>query len=279
MNPFGPITAPRAARLWREIADQVFVRRYADFDVNVGLVVGGETSLVVDTRASERQGRELAAEIRWLTHNQIAVVNTHHHYDHSFGNAAFLPSEIWGHEDCEVRLKAGGPTTQVALAATMPEVAQEYADTSIVPPNRTFRDRAGIDLGGRKVELAYLGRGHTDNDVVVVVPDVGVVFGGDLVEQSGPPSFEDSYPMDWPGTLGRMLDYLKGFVVPGHGEPVGRAYVEGQLADLSALAQLATRVRFDGGSALDALTLAPFPARSARVALQRAFAQLSGELE
>jgi hypothetical protein len=54
--------------------------------------------------------------------------------------------------------------------------------------------------------------------------------------------------------------------------------VEGQLADLSALAQLAARVRFDGGSANDALPLAPFPARVARVALQRAFAQLAGEV-
>jgi hypothetical protein len=84
--------------------------------------------------------------------------------------------------------------------------------------------------------------------------------------------------MDWPGTLGRLLEVALGPVVPGHGEVVGRSFVEGQLADLSALAQLARRVRFEGGSANDALPLAPFPARVARVALTRAFAQLAGEL-
>jgi hypothetical protein len=54
--------------------------------------------------------------------------------------------------------------------------------------------------------------------------------------------------------------------------------VEGQLAELSALAQLAHRVRIDGGSVNDALPLSPFPAAAARTALLRAFAQLAGEL-
>ena len=44
--------APPGARMWREVADQVFVRRYADFNVNVGLIVGAESALVVDTRGS-----------------------------------------------------------------------------------------------------------------------------------------------------------------------------------------------------------------------------------
>jgi glyoxylase-like metal-dependent hydrolase (beta-lactamase superfamily II) len=268
----------RAGRLWREIADNVFVRRYVDFGVCIGLVIGGESALVIDTRGSERQGRELMAEIHWMTNNRLVVANTHHHYDHSFGNFAFVPAEIWGHEQCAERLRSDSKTTQLALAATMPEVAQEYASTNIAPPSRTFRTSAQLDLGSRIVELTHFGRGHTDNDAVVVIPDAQVVFAGDLVEQGGPPSFEDSYPMDWPGTLGRMLDVAEGPVVPGHGEIVRRSFIEGQLADLSALAQLATRVRFDGGSANDALPLSPFPARVARVALQRAFAQLAGEL-
>ena len=84
--------------------------------------------------------------------------------------------------------------------------------------------------------------------------------------------------MDWPLTLERLLEVAQGPVIPGHGAVVSRAFVEGQLADLSALAQLARRVRFDGGSANDALPLSPFPATVARTALLRAFAQLAGEL-
>ena len=278
MRQRGDPGAARAAGMWREVANRVFVRRYADFNVNVSLIVGAESALVVDTHGSERQGRESLGEVRRITQVRLVAANTHHHYDHTFGNFAFLPAEIWGHEQCAARLRHDGRTTQLALAAAVPDMAREYAETRITPPNKTFRDGVSLELGGRRVHLTHFGRGHTDNDVVVVVPDVGVVLAGDLVEQGGPPSFEDSYPMDWPGTLGRMLDLAEGPIVPGHGEIVDRSFVEAQLADLSALAQLARRVHFDGGSANDALPLSPFPAPAARVALQRAFAQLAGEL-
>ncbi|MGA2513880.1 MAG: MBL fold metallo-hydrolase [Candidatus Limnocylindrales bacterium] len=260
------------------MADRVFVRRFGDFNVNVGLVVGGEATLVVDTRASERQGRELADEIRPIARGPLIVANTHHHFDHAFGNFAFLPADMWGHERCAARLRDDGRATRLALVEAMPDSAEEYLETRITPPTRTFRASVWLELGGRNVELTHFGRGHTDNDIVAVVPDAHVLFAGDLVEEGAPPSFEDSYPLDWPGTLGRMLDVTGGTVVPGHGEAVTREFVEGQLADLSALAELARRVRFDGGSVEDALPLSPFPAAAARAALLRAFAQLDGAL-
>jgi len=260
------------------VADRVFVRRFLDLNVNVGLIVGEEAALVVDTRSSERQGRELADEIRRIEHGRLIVANTHHHYDHAFGNFSFLPADIWGHEQCAARLRADGRATQLALAAAMPESAEEYMETRITPPTSTLRESVSLELGGRKVDLTHFGRAHTDDDMVAVVPDVNVLFAGDLVEHGAPPSFEDSYPLDWPGTLGRMLDLACEIVVPGHGEVVGQEFVEGQLAELSALAELAHRVRFDGGSVDDALPLAPFPAVTARTALLRAFAQLDGEL-
>jgi glyoxylase-like metal-dependent hydrolase (beta-lactamase superfamily II) len=98
MSPNAKPAAVRAGGTWREVADRVFVRRYSDFNVTIGLIVGEHDSLVVDTRGSERQGRELMDEIRWITRTPLRVVNTHHHFDHSFGNRVFVPAEIWGHE-------------------------------------------------------------------------------------------------------------------------------------------------------------------------------------
>src|ERR1035437_465913 len=267
MSLFGSLSAARAARMWREVADRVYYRRFVDFNVTVGLIVGDDSALVVDTRASERQGRELIAEIRWITQNRLILANTHHHYDHAFGNYAFLPGEMWGHEQCAARLRADSRITQLALAAAMPEVAHEYTETHVTPPTKTFRQSVSLDLGGRNVDLTHFGRGHTDNDIVAVVPDVHVFFAADLIEQGGPPSFEDSYPMDWPGTLGRLLDVANGPVVPGPGEGVvGRACGGARLAVLAALAPPPRRVRFGGGSPIDPLPLSPFPATAARVA-------------
>jgi hypothetical protein len=79
-----------------------------------------------------------------------------------------------------------------------PELADEMAGFVPDLPDRTVHDAATVDLGGRSVDLRFLGRGHTDNDIVVLVPDATVMFAGDLVENNAPPNFEDGYPLDWP---------------------------------------------------------------------------------
>ena len=264
--------------MWREIGDRVFVHSFADFRLNVGLVVGGESVLVIDTRASSRQGADLQSAIALVTRLPQVVVNTHHHFDHSFGNGAFAHSEIWGHPQCVARMLEEAETSKVALAAVMPEVAAEYTETRITVPNRTIRERAAVDLGGRTVELVHLGLGHTDNDVVAVVADASVVFAGDLVEEGAPPSFEDSYPMQWPGTLAGLLARADGAVVPGHGAVVDRAFVAGQMAELKALGDIARYVRFEGGTVDDALPDSPFSGEAGRKAMERAFAELAGEI-
>ena len=106
------------------------------------------------------------------------------------------------------------------------------------PTRPDLRRRATLDLGDRRVDLRFLGRGHTDHDVVALVPDASVLFAGDLVEEGAPPSFGDAFPLDWPATLGQLLDLAgEGPVVPGHGEVVDRDFVAGQLGDVAFLAE------------------------------------------
>ncbi len=264
---------------WREIADRVFVRRYAFIDQTIGLVVGDGAALVVDSRSSPRQAAELRAEVRSLTAAPLVVVNTHHHWDHTFGNAFFRPAPIWGHERCAAALRERGEAMRRQIAAELPELMAELAEVAIDPPDRTFTRTAALEVGDRAVELRHLGRGHTDNDIVVLVPDAAVLFAGDLVEVGAPPSFSDAYPLDWPGTLGLLLDLVGGPVVPGHGEVSDRTHVEGQLGDIAAVASAARRTHADGGGPEDAAALVDrFPEPVTRLALTRAFAQLRGEL-
>ena len=110
------------------------------------------------------------------------------------------------------------------------------------------------------------------------MPDAGVLFGGDLVEAQAPPSFGDSYPLDWADTVERMLPLVSGAVVPGHGTVGDRAFVEGQLAEFRALDELARRVHSENLDLEAALAEAPFGA-AASEALERALAQLRGELD
>ena len=226
---------------WHQVGEGVFIRRYPFLDQTIGAIVGRERALVVDTRSTLVQGRELLEDLRQLTRLPWLVVNTHAHFDHAFGNAAFRPCDIWAHAGCAEVLRNHGPAQRENVIRWVPDLAAELEATPIEPSNRTFVDAADLDLGGTVVELRHLGRGHTNHDIVVRVADEGIVFAGDLVEHGAPPGFEDSYPLEWPATLGLVLDLIDGVVIPGHGEPVGREFVEGQLTEIAFLAETARR--------------------------------------
>jgi glyoxylase-like metal-dependent hydrolase (beta-lactamase superfamily II) len=130
---------------------------------------------------------------------------------------------------------------------------------------------AELEVGGRRVELRFCGRGHTDNDRLVVVPDAGVVFGGDLVEEGAPPVYGgDAFPLEWPATLDRLLAAAPPTVVPGHGDVVGHRFVRGLRDQLAAMAELCRRVAAGDLPPGEAVRAAPFPGEVARDALARA---------
>ncbi|MCZ2836974.1 MBL fold metallo-hydrolase [Modestobacter sp. VKM Ac-2985] len=223
---------------WREIGDRVFVRRHRELDLNCGLVVGDGGCLVIDTRCHLGEGRALAEAVRAVTPHPWTVVNTHAHFDHCFGNAAFRPAEIWGHRRCADELEATGEHQRASVVTALREegdpAAELVATAPIDPPDHLVDDLARLDVGGRSVTLRHLGRGHTGADLVVAVDDV--VFAGDLVEDGAPPAMEDAYPLEWAQTVTALLELVRGPVVPGHGGVVDAAFVAAQRDELVQLA-------------------------------------------
>ena len=258
---------------WREVGDRVWVRRYESLDQTIG-VIGGDTGLVViDTRSSHRLADELRADLEQLPGSLAAVVNTHGHWDHAFGNARFLPAPIWGHVRCAAMIVERGDEMRIRAQRAYP--SEDIGGVELTPPTELFTDSATLDLGDRQAELRYLGRGHTDNDIVVVVPDASVLFAGDLLEDAPAPGFGDSYPIDWV-TAGRtLLDLVEGVVVPGHGDPFDRAFAERQVDDLAVLAELAKGIVSGAIGHDEALRRSPFPAEDTGVALEQARLELT----
>jgi glyoxylase-like metal-dependent hydrolase (beta-lactamase superfamily II) len=223
---------------WREVADGVYVAVAEPATVNLGLVVGRDAALLVDTGSSPAQGATLRAAVAAVTDLPVrGAVVTHTHYDHAFGLAAFDDLTTWGHESLAAALQNDGTARSAAGLGV--------AVADLRAPHRAIAVAAGIDLGGRRVEVAHLGQGHTGGDLVVVVPDAEVLFTGDLVEsaatepdQPAPWFGTDSYPFDWPTTLdgvvGLMTDHT--LAVPGHGKPVDREFVFEQRGRVAAVA-------------------------------------------
>lgn len=244
-----------------EVADRVWVHRAPSYDVNLTVVGGARGLVVVDTLASAAEATAAIPGIERLgAGSVVAVVNTHAHFDHVLGNAAFL--ERFGHPPVHA--------TEDAAVAT---------DPAAPPADHTFSSAAVIDLGDRQVELVHPGRGHTDGDLVVRIPDVDVLLAGDLVEESAPPALgEDSWPMDWAATLDLVLGLLTptSLVVPGHGALVDRRFVEQQCDDLRAVAETIRDLVGRGVPQAEAIAAAewPFPADALRHAIPRGYAQL-----
>lgn len=223
----------RAGR-WVELAGGVFARRYRELDQTLGLVIGDTRCLVIDTGPDEQLGAEFAAAIRQITPLPYTVVLTHGHFDHHFGTAAFAPCPVWAHEHCHAALLAGAERDRAEWARHYrrdgkPELAAALEAARLVLPDHLLTGGAELDLGDRRVVLWHPGPAHTDHDVVVHVPDTGVLFSGDLVEQGGQPSVgPDSDQDNWPHALDRLLELEPRTVVPGHGEPVDAAFVAAQ---------------------------------------------------
>lgn len=106
-------------------------------------------------------------------------------------------------------------------------IAHENARRVIVEQNRatavpdiTFSDELVIELGGKRVELRYVGRNHSDNSIVMAFPDEGALFAVDFIPTGRTLPFQtlnDSYFPDWMESLDAVAAMDFEVLVPGHG--------------------------------------------------------------
>jgi cyclase len=186
---------------------------------NCGVVVDGAgTAVLVDTTSTESRNRAVLAEVAKVSSGApYAVVNTHHHPDHTFGNG-FLPEEtlVIGHDKCrEMVVEAG-------LEATRVITAPDYGDLVLRPPEITFSDRLTLHLRDRVVELLHVGvPAHTTNDVLVWLPEHKVLFSGDLAFNGGQPFVLEGSVAGFRRAVAQMQELAPEVLAPGHG-PVCR---------------------------------------------------------
>jgi glyoxylase-like metal-dependent hydrolase (beta-lactamase superfamily II) len=274
---------------WNEVADGVFQRRYDPLDISVCVVRGTHGLLLVDTRSSHREADEIRADLRVFGDVPVRwVVNTHGHYDHCWGNARFgrgsgIEAQIYGHRRMPAHLVAFERPRLENWIARGVEPLAEWREVVITPPDVLVDDHAALDVGDRFVDLLHLGRGHTDNDVVVHVPDADAWLVGDLIEESGPPMYgSNSCPLEWPATVAALARRIGpgATVVPGHGAPVERSFVVQQQTDLKQVADLIAELHAAGVPAGEAVAQGrdrwPFPEDGMVSAVADAYPQLDG---
>jgi len=269
-------TASTTARTLDKLGDGIWEIRHPDApdgfpQGNTTVIAGDKAVLVVDSCLLPSSAKQDIEQIRKWTQKPVAwLVNTHWHFDHTAGNAAYAAAfpglQIVAHEHTakliasfnpgaierypgrqqrfEKMLQSGKdqdgkPITDAlradlkkSLAGLAPVVAEMKGLVQVVP-NVVFEHELRVDLGNREVQIRFLGRGNTGGDTVVYLPREKLLAAGDLLDHPVPYWF-GGFPVDLVATLRRMSEMDIQTIVPGHGEVLsGKGYVN-QVAGLVA---------------------------------------------
>ena len=202
-----------------KLAGDVYLYRH---QFHQAIFITTPKGVIVTDPISSEAATWLKAKIKTLTDQPVRyVIYSHHHDDHITGGNVFADQASF-----------------VSHAAAREKILQ--AEDSKTPvPGLTFTDRMSIDLGGKHVELIYTGKNHSDNSLVVLLPQNKLLFAVDFipVETVAYRTMASDYPDDWIESLKRVEQLDFETLVPGHGRIGKKEHVRqfrGYLEDLRA---------------------------------------------
>lgn len=202
-----------------KLADDVYLFRH---QFHQAVFITTPKGVIVTDPISADAAAWLNVEIKKLTDQPVRyVIYSHHHNDHITGGSVFAGQAIF-----------------VSHALARPNIL-EAADPTTPVPDLTFTDRLSIDLGGTQVELIYTGKNHSDNSVVMLLPQRKLLFAVDFipVETVAYRTLNSDYPDEWIESLKKVEQLDFEVLVPGHGKIGRKDHVRlfrGYLEDLRA---------------------------------------------
>lgn len=205
-----------------KLADDVYLFRHK-FHQSIFIIT--PKGVIVTDPISSDAATWLKAKIKTLTEQPVRyVIYSHHHNDHITGGSVFAETALF-----------------ISQAAARPKIL-EAADPLTPVPDLTFTDRMFIDLSGKRIELIYTGRNHSDNSLVVLLPQDRLLFAVDFipVETVAYRALPDGYPDEWIDSLKQVEGLEFDTLVPGHGKIGKKEHVQqfrGYLEDLRAAVQ------------------------------------------
>ncbi len=189
------------------------------FGANAGIVIGDKGILVVDTLGSVKGARKFIEDIKKISDKPIRyVVDTHSHFDHTFGNSEFaaMHAVILAQTSCPINMNKKLPLV-IKNAKSYGITEEDAKAIKITYPDVTSPEMMRIDLGNVSVDILFMAPSHTDDSVMVFIPRDRVLFSGDVL-------FTDYYPYMGDGDIigwGKTLDFIVSVpvdkIIPGHG--------------------------------------------------------------
>ena len=203
------------------------------YGTNATVVFGDGAVLVVDPFIAPAYARRLAELVEARAAGPVTwVVSTHHHTDHVLGASVFTAhgAAFAAHEAAAARM-AVEHATLIGARRSDPALAFLFADAEPVAPSLLVREgsECSLDVGGVRVALRPAGPAHTPGDLLVLLPNLGIVATGDVVFHGYHANLEDGDVAGWKRALTGLLASGAETFVPGHGAPGGREVVDAQV--------------------------------------------------
>ncbi len=196
---------------------------YDDLSSNSAFLVTEEGVLVIDTRQHPAHGRDLIERIRAITDKPVKwVINTHAHGDHYYGNPAFkaIGATIIAQRDVVVGMIKNEQLEFKRRLAFFKSLNLDPAEVKTILPDVTFDSRLTLKLGGRSIEIMYLGPGQNPGDTLVYFPHARALYVGGPFANSNWSNMSFTPSMDgWIALLGKIADMQNvDLFLPGHGD-------------------------------------------------------------
>jgi cyclase len=207
---------------------------------NITVFISDDAVLLVDSKLTNEFDKA-AALIRTVTDKPIRyLINTHFHPDHTGGNAGFA-------------------ALGAAIIATVNTRARLAKTQQLGLPVITFDDHMDVYFGGKTLKLYYFGRGHTDGDLVIYIPEEKLILPGDLFAGWGPSIRLIDYNgggslAQWPATLDKVMALPFDTVIPGHSGVTDRAHMQAYLDENRKMLELIRMLKKGGRTPMEITT-------------------------
>ena len=174
---------------------------------NSGVIVTSEGVVVLDALNSEAAGRAEREAIANTIRQPVRIlVSSTFHNNYTKGNLAY--ADVW---------KIGHENYRTDLIALMQREKVSAEEQKARLPNQTFRDRVTLHLGGKEIQILYVGRAHTRGDSIIYVPQDRIVYLSELFFADQFLYIDDGYGLDWLKALDAVEALGAEIFVPAHG--------------------------------------------------------------
>jgi len=224
---------------------------------NIGIVVGSNAVLVVDTGLGPKNGETISRVVEKLAPGKkVYLTTTHFHPEHAAGETGFPAGTMLIRDEIQQQeMEKHGQEMIDMFAGRSPQQKELLAGVKPRKPDETFDKEKKLDLGGGvTARLLWFGGAHTKGDELTFVEPDRTLISGDVVQNKTMPNIygDGGTPASWLAVVEKIEALHPAHVLPDHSAPGDGSLVAAERELISDIRTRALELKKQGIPAADA---------------------------